>query len=73
MHIDHIVLIVIGVLGVGAGLYLLAEARKFRACHNKKAREREVMNSDLDEGGYPSIQKMYDKHCRQNNISDSEK
>lgn len=65
MRADHIVLIVIGVIGVG--VYLLAEARKFRARHNKKAREREVLNSDPDEGGYPSIQKMYDKHCRPNN------
>lgn len=31
MPTDYIVLIVIGVLGVGGGLYLLAEAKKYRA------------------------------------------
>ena len=44
MATDHIVLIVIGIIGVIGGIYLLAEAKAYRARHQSDNKHQDTKN-----------------------------
>ena len=37
-HLDYVILLVVGMIGIGGGLLILREAKKYRARHNKSER-----------------------------------